>query len=711
MEQYTNNIIKNEVTFEKNKYINESFMENYDNKDVDFNHLTFNRKKYLGKNYYLLTKILKKRNEDTNINMIHALLRKAYFYDNTNLDNINELIKIEKNLKSNKNKDETLKIIEFNEPIIQKDSNYFLKKIFKLISLFCNYNPDNVINKYDIENYLLNEFEPLKNVVLNFNNEISIDNTTLYFCSLYYNWLFSLCNKMEKSLNETPKEIEEIYYDKIFEDRNNLKIDIKNICKEIMRILEIKDVSIESEKFNIEIFESIVDKKINIEMVKEYNKPENKNKFIDLLNLRNIPKIKKIEKMISELRNKNKILKRYNVYFNCFYTDYLYKLQLFFLKIPKTIKYIKNLNYSEKKNVIVLSDFIFFLSYFTFDSQQIDIYINYYEKTFEKPDYVDNKDIIIDKNNNKIIIKQRFIIIENYEDYNLTLSQLNYIEKNRYLREHYIKFNQFQQKNLFTKYRTFYLEFFQKLFDIKKNSIIKKLFLKTFPILKHNYFINNNLLKYIFENKIYIFNLNNLDFVGLTQHLNMNIYLKGNYIGNFDNFENEICYFASFIIILIHELGHFIRIYIFKHLKLSEYEHSFIYEENEKAEIGRFIEKKLFGKVLGKINVSEAIYILNINNYLKDNDEEFLEGFINLKYKKINRIEDIDDNIQEISNKLNLDFTKLNFSKINDYEFTIKVNSNCFNIGFNNDKCETLEEHNRLFDSLNKLYKDIFKKD
>ena len=132
---------------------------------------------------------------------------------------------------------------------------------------------------------------------------------------------------------------------------------------------------------------------------------------------------------------------------------------------------------------------------------------------------------------------------------------------------------------------------------------------------------------------------------------------------------------------------------------------------NEKAEIGRFIEKKLFGKVLGKINVSEAIYILNINNYLKDNDEEFLEGFINLKYKKINRIEDIDDNIQEISNKLNLDFTKLNFSKINDYEFTIKVNSNCFNIGFNNDKCETLEEHNRLFDSLNKLYKDIFKKD
>ena len=325
MEEQINNKIKSEENIEKNKYLNESFMENYDNKDIDFNNLTFNRTKTLGKNYFLLVKIIKEKKIDIDINIIHALLRKSYIYDNTNLDTIKELVEIKKLLKSSDRKGETKKIIELNQSLIQKNNNYYFEKILQLITLLSNYNSEDIKNKYDIENYLLKEIKPLKKVVLNFNNDISIDNTALYFCSLYYNWLYCICNKLEKSINETSEENEEGYYENIFEDnkeRNNLKKDIQNICIQIMEILEIKDVNIDIEKFNIENFESIVDKKINKEMVKEFSKLENRDKIKDLMMLREIPKIKKVEKMKSNLREKNKILKRYNIYINWFYTEY-----------------------------------------------------------------------------------------------------------------------------------------------------------------------------------------------------------------------------------------------------------------------------------------------------------------------------------------------------------------------------------------------------
>ena len=87
-----------------------------------------------------------------------------------------------------------------------------------------------------------------------------------------------------------------------------------------------------------------------------------------------------------------------------------------------------------------------------------------------------------------------------------------------------------------------------------------------------------------------------------------------------------------------------------------------------------------------------------------------MKGFIDLKQKKINGINDIDINVQEFFKMINIDIKKLNFSKI-DNKFIIKGNSNCLNIGINNDKCATLEEYNRLFESLSKIYKDIFQKD
>ena len=83
-----------------------------------------------------------------------------------------------------------------------------------------------------------------------------------------------------------------------------------------------------------------------------------------------------------------------------------------------------------------------------------------------------------------------------------------------------------------------------------------QLFIETFPVLQDNYFINDNLLEYIFNKKIHVFNFANQDFVGMTITSNLDIFIKGNYNNNNnkDIIENEICIFAAFIVILIQKL-------------------------------------------------------------------------------------------------------------------------------------------------------------
>lgn len=289
-------------------------------------------------------------------------------------------------------------------------------------------------------------------------------------------------------------------------------------------------------------------------------------------------------------------------------------------------------------------------------------------------------------------------------DYNLNCCK-NDLDKNRFLYDEYIKFNLFQEKNLFNKYLNLYFNFFKSLF-LNENSCLKKLFKKTFPILNDNYFINESFLEYIFHNKIFVFNFHNPDFVGLTENSNLNISLKGNYrVGNKDEIETEICVFAAFIVILIHQLANYIRIYIFKHLSLKEYKESFYYEEKEKPEIGRFIEKKLFGRVIEKMNILEALYILHIDNYLNKSDEEFLNGFIKIKSKNNNEKTEI--KAQEFLASVDINIKNTKSININS-ELILKGESDCLNIGVNNDKCETRKVITELFNKMSKKYGEKF---
>ena len=249
------------------------------------------------------------------------------------------------------------------------------------------------------------------------------------------------------------------------------------------------------------------------------------------------------------------------------------------------------------------------------------------------------------------------------------------------------------------------MTFFKTLF-LDENSCVKKLFKRTFPILNDNYFINESFLEYIFHNKIFVFNFHNPDFVGLTENSNLNISIKGNYrIGNKDELETEICIFAAYIVILIHELAHYIRIYIFKHLGLKEYEESFYFEKNKKPEIGRFIEKKLFGRIVEKMNVLEALYILDIDNYLKKNNEDFTNGFIEIQNKEI--YEKVETKAEEFLKNVGINLASVKNININS-EMILKGESDCLNIGVNNDKCETRKVIEELFNKMRKKYDKKF---
>ena len=269
-----------------------------------------------------------------------------------------------------------------------------------------------------------------------------------------------------------------------------------------------------------------------------------------------------------------------------------------------------------------------------------------------------------------------------YKKLNLNYCDLLYLKENRFLYEKYIKFNLFPESNLFFQYKKIYKQFFFYLF-LNEKSCVKALFIKTYPVLKEIYFINKDLLEYIFEEKIHPYNFKNESFVGQTEQSNLNIYVKENFEGNEDKIEVEICFFAALIIILIHEFCHFIRIYIYKHLGLIEYKNSFDFDDEIESDIGYFIEKNLFGKIIEKITIKE-VYILNIKNYLK-NKKEFLKGFINLsKHENIN-LNQIDEQVIIILTSLNIDIT--NIKRIEkDSEIIIKGVKSSVSIGKNNDK-------------------------
>ena len=667
--------------------------------DAPLNNLTFNKLVSLSEKYITLSKIC---DENLNIKKLrYALLRHAYNYNRTNINILEELNKVldKNNKEENAEKEENIElseewidILKVNNAIITR--NYLLE-IFKLIELLLKYNSRDIEKIYEITNCIL-ETVSLQKISNNFNLEISISNSKPYFFSLYFAWLKILIKRMKK-LKDDNLEKKDFYFDNFINAQISVDNKIKIISNEIKKILNIKeDAQITFEDLKIRINE-----RNNKEIIDTFKATKKIIKTNDV--------IKRLDELEREL-NKNIKCQESLDYFCCnkFFQIYLDNLSKFLKKIPKTLEYLNGLDYSyiNINNIKILTNFVFFLSHFDFTNKKGSDFIKYYEMSFDEFKLDKSEEYLKIINNNLIDVKEQKEI-KNINIYNLNYYKLDEIKKHRYLYEKYIKFNLVPEKNLFTKYNDIYLEFFKKLF-LDDNSCVKKLFIKTFPVLVDNYFINEDFLNYIFNEKIHVFNFKADEFVGLTDNTNLNIYIKDDYdTEEKDELELEICVFATFIIILIHELAHFIRIYIFKHLGLKEYEESFYYEENEEPEIGRFIEKKLFGRVAEKLKISEALYILNIDNYLKKTNVQFLNDFVSLK--EIKQIKIIEKSAQDFLKSVDINFNDK--TTINEKcELIIKSSHKNLYIGVNNDKGQCKREMDKVYSEMNELYKLFYEK-
>ena len=658
------------------KYKSKSFEKI--SQDISLENLTYNNS-YLSSQKFL--KESQKFKEYKSRSNRLFLLKKAYKNDNTNLQIIEEFQELKTQLDENKDSQilkEIYEILELYEPLLNKTKEYQISKIFELIELLKNYDCTNIYDIFKIDNYLTN-FKKTNKIGSKFNIEISYENEAVYIYTLYYSWAIKLIKIFEKFNNETYENYDnEELKNKYDETKLFLDTQKEDILKKIKDLLGIKNDMKEND------ITTMVDQEINKKISNNYDIPNSKTIKAE--------KTKELGNLIDKLNINNHCIKSIDNYLNEFYRIYLGQLQIFLNNIPNTLKYLKNLDYNKQINIKILRDFIMFLSYFQFDKEIIDNIIDYYEKTFDEFKIPENFKI---KGNN--LLNPVSIKLENYKNYNLNCYPLKSMAKNRFLYEAYTKYFLLPEKNIFEKYKKVFKNFLKNIF-LNENSCVKKLFIDTFPIMEDNYFINEDFLNFIFDKKITAFNYLNEKLTGIIISSNLDIFIKVNFIHNNDVIESEICIFAAFIVILIHELANFIIIYIFKHLGIKEYEKSFFFEENEEPEIGRFIEEKLFGRVIEEMNLIEALYILNINNFYRKNPEHFLNEFINLKKKKT--IDKLEDSVKNFLNSVDIILNrKINLNGKN--KLILKGSRNCLNIGINNDKClmrETILKLNKFMD-------------
>ena len=690
LEYILNEEPKNNENFKKKKTENfEDIPEN-----APLINLTFNKLVSISEKYITLSKICDERINSKKLR--NALLRHAYNYNRTNINILEELNKVldKKNNEENDEKGENIElskewinILKTNNALITKN---YLSEIFKLIHLLLKYNSRDIEKIYEIVACISETFN-LQKIRNNFNIEISISNTKLYFFSLYFSWLKILIQRMKK-LKHDNLEKKDFYLDNFINTQITLDNKITVISNEIKKILNIKeDIQITFEDLKIKINE-----RKNKEIIDNFKVNKKIIKTNDI--------IKKLYELEKELIINIKCQESLD-YFCCnkFFQIYLDNLSNFLAKIPKTLEFLNGLDYNSINihNIKILTNFIFFLSHFDFTNKKGSDFIKYYEMTFDEFKLDESEKYLKIVNNNLIDFKEQKEI-KNIDIYNLNYYKLEEIKKHRYLYEKYIKFNLFPEKNLFNKYNKIYLEFFKKLF-LDDNSCVKKLFIKIFPVLAKNYFITEDFLNYIFNEKIHVFNFKSEEFIGLTDNTNLNIYIKDYYdTEEKDELEIEICIFATFIIVLIHELAIFISIYIFKHLGLKEYKESFYYEENDEAEIGRFIDEKLFGREIEKLKIIEALYILNIDNYLTKNDDKFLNDFVSLK--GIRHIKNIKKSSQDFLKRIDINFNGK--KELNEKcQLTIKNSYKNLYIGVNNDKGQCKREMDKVYSEMSELYK------
>ena len=548
-------------------------------------------------------------------------------------------------------------------------NNRFGIKIFDLINSLKEYNLNKYIKIYNFMDFLREEENNLHNIIQNL-PLISYENKNAYLATYYYYILIKLLNCF-------------LYYE------NEKCPDFHNQKKIMEEILQKKK-------------EKIINKlnQLNKDYEKQFSKECKNSDDKEIMNIFTLKivaadrygdEIKKLQSKYNKIIN---ILKRNDSYFSNFFQTYLPILSSFLNKIPKTLYYLnkKILNNSFENLKSDLEEFDYFIFYiFNYDFVKNMDKINEIACSFEDF-FIKEKNIIINEkigdfkfNNNENILIQtdpcsHKIRLKDYNNYCFELIKKEKLKVNRYLNEQFFLFFKYQANNAFEKNKSVYKDFFKKIF---KNNTIKNLFIYIFPYLEKNYFIDDDFIEQIFM-KIKSFNFKPIDLLAETVSPVMNIYIKGYFEGD-DNLESEICYSSTIIILILHELAHYIRIYIFKKTGKKKYKKSF--DLCHEDEIGVYLEKLLFGSEIKFINFYQAIFLLNIENYSLDYNlfcENFkkLDNYNNSNYE--NFAKDL-QNSQDFLIKLGIDISDYKFSS-KSIIFPIKGGKGYLLLGVNKDK-------------------------
>ena len=607
-------------------------------------------------------------------------------------------------INQNSSKEKVEKSKNENEEIIDKSSdsyentsflkeNDFCEKIFNLYNMLKNYNRDDIEKIFDLIDFLNTESQKLKDIIDNL-PLITYKKKNEYFASYYYYIIVNLLRIYE---TYKPKNNENlgVYIllndgeegkDKTKETNTNEEIENPEKIAEIRECLEKKKNDVKNKFINIyKSYKKIMFREKEEELTDISKKISEGILITETLN----KQLKEIEIDYLKLEN---ILNNLKEYFNEFFRDYLYYISKFISSINNTYKYFYQKiiidKCSDKENIEDFVDFIYYVSNYNYvdNKNSLNEIINYFEEYFSKKEYKEEK--WKDECNNTFEIKSNRLneidwdgkksYLDDFRNYSLNLITKNKLQKFQYINQKYLLFFKFRKNNILGKYKNVFFVFFQNIF---KKEEMKKLMIKIFPILKNNYFINEDYVSEFFD-KIKAYNFKPKDMCGETISPILDVFIKS-YFDSSNLYESEVCVIASYIIIIFHEFSHYTRIYIYKTTGDSKYRKSI--DLCQYKDIGEYFETLLFGKILLNINLLQALYILNEKNYSK-NYETFKEEF--LKCEGDDNIKIIYENLKEISSllkSLNININLSNIKTPNTY-FHIKSKSNYFVLGMNNDK-------------------------
>lgn len=370
----------------------------------------------------------------------------------------------------------------------------------------------------------------------------------------------------------------------------------------------------------------------------------------------------KNEGIQKEIEKLQKIIDNIHIYLSNRFLKYIQKLSNFIGNIFENFKtkfensdiFVDNkYQLNQKNDINLLTDFIFFLIRFNFEnSNQITQYEDIWSDTFlgiraSQDDLMNGKKISMKLINNDALevkinsFNQKTFTIENVNIYSiarLTSCLVNYsnsldiFELNNCLKIDNYDTEIFIKKN--------WNKFSDYVCNILCSSTLKSAFLKTFnikPIILNN---REYVLKILNEIRFFSFTTK---FTAETKKRFLLIYIQ-TYIGNNEVEDiniKKLIYLAIFLVSCFHEIaGHLsLRVYNYiftkdkKESPIPKYPSSYARKRNKES--GECIEENLFGDYKFKMSIKQMLYILDVDNYLGENCNNFMSKFTNLKDKAL----------------------------------------------------------------------------